>query len=294
LAEIMTRRRKILIGAMLSVVIGLLLCWPRGPQDPKYQGKRLSQWIKEAIPDGRKNCEPACKAIRSIGSNAVPYFLSEFIRPESKSKAAFNRWASTHRSINFRFTDHQDRYVTAAYGLALLAHETIPVLPTLADYLGDGLRGRHAAFAMAKAGDSALPHFLKAICSTNHDSAYNASLGLIELKDGTAAVPTLIESLKHTNEFTRRNAVWILGAIHSQSELIAPALISLISGSDPELRLTAIRVLPLNDPHRGKPAIPKLLQLMTSTNQEIAFAASNAVRRIDPSIVSGPPASPRN
>ena len=89
----MKRRRILLMLALATVAMAFVVFWRRGPKEPVYQGKRLSEWIAEASqplthdPDGRWNIQQkrdAEKAIHSFGTNALPYLLYEFTRPISK------------------------------------------------------------------------------------------------------------------------------------------------------------------------------------------------------------------
>src|SRR2546422_518176 len=50
----------------------------RAADDPVYQGKTLSAWIKDFDPDKEfKIRQAAEQAIKTIGTNAIPYLLSE-------------------------------------------------------------------------------------------------------------------------------------------------------------------------------------------------------------------------
>jgi hypothetical protein len=52
-----------------------------GPENPKYNGKKLSTWLDELSALGHpKDSDPTteqAKAIRAIGTNAIPWLLND-------------------------------------------------------------------------------------------------------------------------------------------------------------------------------------------------------------------------
>ena len=295
----MKRRRILLLLALVAVAAGVVLFWPRGPKEPVYQGKRLTEWILAQWPTRRfptqherERADAARQAIKAVGTNGIPYLVSEFVRPESKWRTSFNRWASKHPAIRFRFANFDTRVLTAASGLGVLGRDAAPALPTLAEYLGDSRLGLTAAMAMGKAEDLAIPYFLKAIASTDTLAAENAGKvigNLMQLRDAETAIPSLIQMLQHTNDSTRRVAAWTLGALPSQSSPIVPALTAVLSDPVPIVQAHACHALA----RKGKPAVPAvpaLLRLMTNSDPQLAFAASNAVAQLDPAAL--PPRGP--
>ena len=296
----MNRRRILLLLALVAVVAVLVLFWPRGPKEPVYQGKRLTEWIQQAqwptrrfpTQPERERADAARQAIKAIGTNALPYLVSEFVRPESKWRTSFNRWASKHPSIRFRFADFDTRVLAAANGLGILGRDAAPALPTLAEYLGDSRMGFTAAMAMGKAEDLAIPYFLKAIASGDSLAAENAGkviANLMQMRDTEPAIPGLIQMLQHTNESTRRVAAWTLGGLRSQTEAMVPALTTALSDPVAIVQFHAAHALARKGKH-SLPAVPTLLRLMTNSDPQLALAASNAVAQIDPAAL--PPRGP--
>src|SRR6478609_2631853 len=78
--KVKRRMIAILLGcALVGVCVALL--WPRGPKEPEYQGKKLSELIATA--GDSKGYElnhvlarlMAMQAIRSLGGKAIPYLV---------------------------------------------------------------------------------------------------------------------------------------------------------------------------------------------------------------------------
>jgi len=251
------KRRRILLLLALAAVAGGIVVWPLGPKEPVYQGKRLTEWIQEArgpiqrsatrhwpTQAERERSEAARQAVKAIGTNAIPFLVSELVRPESKWRTSFNRWASKHPAIRFRFADFDTRILNAANGLGILGRDAAPALPTLAEYLGHNRLGFTAAMAMGKVEDLAIPYFLKAIASMDTLAAENAGTSMAgQIRDVESAIPSLVQLLQHTNEWTRRVAAWTLGGIRSQAEAMVPALTELLSDPVPIVQAHACHAL---------------------------------------------------
>src|SRR5262249_56685440 len=95
----MKRRRILLLLALAAVTAaGFTVCWPRGPKEPVYQGKLLSQWLQVPL-ENRSNqeVEQAVRAVKAIGTNALPSLLYEFSRPLPLRIESFNLWLSGHK-----------------------------------------------------------------------------------------------------------------------------------------------------------------------------------------------------
>ena len=300
-STLMKRRRILLLLALTAfVAMAFVVLWPSGPKEPVYDGKRFTFWIKEAqgivprfsqpMPVQRR--EAACKAIQSMGTNALPYLLSELTRPISQWRISFNNWADGKRLVPFRFRDEAARLARAADGLYILGPDSAAALPVLAGLLADEQRGYKAARAMSGAGALAFPYLLAAIDSgidgTNRVTARHALSALGDMaRDDEAAVRIVAQFLTHTNGIKRRWAVSHFAGdesgVESHAELVVPALTAALSDPDRGVPLHAASALGRIGP-KAKAAVPELLRLMKQPAH--SAAASNAVFHIDPSALT--------
>src|SRR5689334_2466381 len=77
-----TRRRLFVILIGVAVLVGVVAVVFRSPPEPKYRGKKLSEWI--SVPNVRFGhmgtiaslTEPAQEAVARIGTNGVPLLMS--------------------------------------------------------------------------------------------------------------------------------------------------------------------------------------------------------------------------
>jgi hypothetical protein len=291
----MKRRRFLLLLALAVVAAGFVLVWPRGPREPVHQGKPLSRWLEEAMAPSKRvggffagtttesrEWTDASSAVRAIGTNALPWLLYEFNsqEPTNGLRVTFNRWALKHPRLSFRFHIDSLRVTRAASGLQMLGPAVTPALPELARYFGDARRASDAIYAMAGAGELAIPWFRKALGSTNAQAEVAVVACLERLATtSAAAIPPLVEALQHTNVVVRRTAAWGLDAYTPPHDLTVAALTEALSDPDPAVRLWAAQALGWRATHAAQ-ALPALRRLMLDSNRHIAEEASNAVVKI--------------
>src|SRR5262245_29805351 len=100
----MKRRRILLLLVLAAATAAGFLCWPRGPREPAppepvYQGRTLSEWLEDAYPGpfGAKY-RTAEQAVQAIGTNALPWLMSEFKRRSDANWFAETNCFATTRS----------------------------------------------------------------------------------------------------------------------------------------------------------------------------------------------------
>ena len=281
----MKRRRIILLLALAVGVAAVAILWPRGPREPVYEGKRLSEWLEDChgrmVDEDDKGVSPrrdkAVKSIRAMGTNALPWLMAEFTKSPSKWRLNFNRWSGRHTRGRFQLDDGSARMVRAVAGLQLLGSDIAPALPELARWLGDPEQGSWAAQAMEAGGAQALPYFLHGISGTNIQAEISSviGLGMLALRI-EAAVPPLVQSLQSPNPYARKFAVSRLEDVQHYPELVIPALHAALSDSDPDVRRTALQSL-VYMRKNSAPLIPDLRRQMQDTNPAVVLTASNAL-----------------
>lgn len=158
----------VLSASLVSAVIFLQA--NQAPAEPSYEGKLLSEWIDELIARDKEylgliDSEQA-KAIRKIGSNALPWLLHEI-------RAGYGPWKLDHKVnrllekqsfTGFRFSDAMTRKKRAICGfrsLGPLAASAIPDLLSLAEVQTDWVTS-----ALAGIGTPAIPALRKCVTNT--------------------------------------------------------------------------------------------------------------------------------
>jgi hypothetical protein len=101
------------------------------PREPVYHGKALSGWLMDYNRAGT-NAEsaPASKAIRAIGTNALPFLLSH-LSAEDPSRLAkvFFRFVKKVPGLKAPFYGENRFYGPSLVALKVLGKEATPLLP---------------------------------------------------------------------------------------------------------------------------------------------------------------------
>ena len=294
----MKRRRLILTGALAAVLAGIVLAWPRGPKEPVYQGKKLSRWMREAYEDGirgtskyrRAQIDAAREAIKAIGTNAVPFLLSEFDNPVSSRAMQFNRWAIRNNLRGLRMATGQDRRSLATLSLYLLGPKAAPAVPALVPRLTDTEQGKSAAQAMSQCTAIAVPHVLDYYSGTN-GHLLEFALGRLVMSVGAyeEELRPIVELLKHTNALVRGAAAGSLRFARPQPLTVVPVLSKALSDPDSGVQDRAAASLQSLGTN-AITSVSTLRRLLERSDPEVVAWASNALFRIDPAAL--PPRGP--
>src|SRR5579871_1016636 len=99
----MRKRLRIAAVFVLAAAIGGLARWTlRAPREPVYQGKRLSEWLKDANDiNGETPVPDAVNAIKAIGTNAVPFLIQMLQYKDSPLKFKLMKLADKQDFVNF-------------------------------------------------------------------------------------------------------------------------------------------------------------------------------------------------
>ncbi len=254
----------ILIGAV--VVVGLFI---QRPQEPRYQGKRLSHWFAGFDSDASEQQRAeANEAIRQMGTNIVPN-LMRMLSPQatlSRRQAAASSDAGKQQ---------QERAVA---GFQALGDAAIPVLSDLLD----GESGSIAAHALAKLGPKAFEALRGALKHENAAVRERVEAGLkLDVTNSVVLVPLLIENLKHADTRVRGYAARVLANASHLSAAELGALIGVLKDPEDEVRLLAVEAL-AEIGTNATPAILPLLEVAKGASGKLSRAAFSALAAIDP------------
>ena len=94
------------------------------------------------------------------------------------------------------------------------------------------------------------------------------------------AIPTLLRGTTNTG-YTSRTAIFALGRIHAEPELVVPALTKFLSDPDRDVRANAISSLALFGSD-AKLAVSALVQSLNDQDPHVRKLAQSALKEIDP------------
>jgi hypothetical protein len=224
-----TKRTKIIFVVLFSVAsIVAILAIRNDNDEPRYNGKRLSQWLTLYRLDvyGQKTPEftQAEEAVRRIGTNALPYFM-KWIRYEPPAwRQRVMRYVPTRVGDNETFQNwieggDERRASLASLGLGILGTNALSVLPELTTRMNDSSApktSRRAIFALASMGESAVPVLQEALQDRNQTNRSRIvySFRLMAFERGTNVIlPYLIESLTNDDRFVRTAATNVITSL---------------------------------------------------------------------------------
>ena len=184
-----TKRRKRLALVLLTVIAGVVAYGLLNPNnEPKYQGRSLSDWLDE-YQDSRRyeNGDPAI-AVRNIGTNALPYLV---------------KWISSRSSR---------RVTQSLNGFAILGTDAASAIPELQALMKDPTESA-AKFALVRIGPPAIPAFKAAFADPNQPDRFKLlfTFSMLMFMPGTnSCFPILIEALTDHDPKVRHAAECVL------------------------------------------------------------------------------------
>ena len=151
----------LVLGTAVLIVSVVYLASPR---EPTYQGKTLSEWIapfcKQTAkgldaPGGPQHFEelqPSRRAVKEIGTNAIPFLNARLNHRESELHRTARRLLEKQPFAALRLTDPYVSKIRAIRALASLGEEVRPALPILKAQLADATLSEHALYALLAMG----------------------------------------------------------------------------------------------------------------------------------------------
>ena len=246
------------------------------PREPEYQGKRLSAWLEDLsrTPYPEKGSEQATKAIREIGTNALPFLVSMLKAKDSMLKIGFAELVDKQNLFRIPLRLASERRDTSCDALLILGSRAKAAIPEITTLLDDSALFRDALMSLLVIGDGSVPA-LKHACShanpdvrteaawvlstfvpknrggfttsyypddsTNRVFGFTLTLG----EDDTVA---LAENLKDPDHMVRRATAEALGRHYGLAKSAVPALTKALDDPDRFVRESAAKALKRIDP----------------------------------------------
>lgn len=288
-------RLKVLVGVGIISTLGLCLGCNRQdnckltsqlPPEPIYKGQTLSYWLQHWYPLWAPRHLEVEPAIRTMGTNAVPYLVKWITEPA-------------------RTTADYDEVGRALKGFEILGPVASPAIPDLVKAIGRN--GNFPACALGYIGTNAMPaltnRLLESISTSNQPtkrrSLFFSSghpreefyvqrniLEALSFYDTNAqpAIPALIAYIQSPNAREAWQAVGILAmAGHNQPEIVFPVLSHTFSNSSGNLRVSVADALSTFGTNAVS-AIPLLLSGQQDPDANTRAHISVAIKKIAPAM----------
>ena len=265
-----------LICAIAAVTIGVAL----RNQEPRYEGKSLSQWLHQANLEQRGSRpygDTATKAIRDIGTNAIPFLLRRILYKP------LNWQFSTRvlREFEFRREQHADEAVTGFY---ILGDRAKGAIPDLARALADE-KNYNASYALGYIGKDSVSVLIDLLTNrtvyTNFSPRYLWPAWTALGTNALLTIPVLLAHLDDRDIPVARASAELLGTF-GETQIEADAIIPALAKSLDSTNLWDEAAHSLSFfKGRARPALPSLLRALNA-DPSTRFYLTNTINEIDP------------
>jgi hypothetical protein len=268
----------LIAGAGAVVALVAVLLWPR-EREPSYQGKTLSEWLdiyEFSKGDGRAS-EAGDKAIRAIGTNAIPFFVRCMETHPLSLEIRLARWLESRgwggeREKRVLWWDGI-RFRYGMKGFQVLGVIAGPAAPELARIVNQG-GDPEVIRALECIGKDALPAL--AGLASNPDPRVSGMavfilghmgyLGRAPGSNARCVVPALIQALARPRD--ARDAAEALGEFGVESGVCVPALMRCMESPDACLRIVAARAL-ASFGKEARPAVPLIVRTLEDESMDV-------------------------
>jgi hypothetical protein len=134
-------KRLRIIGIIFAILfVAALVFLLVQPKEPSFRGRTLSAWLVDAVPqiNDMTNYRYAAfrqatanRAIKEIGTNAIPWLLKWMQATPSPLKDRLNLLLDKQHVIQFRFEKFEWKQSKALYGFEILGGDALPAVPAL-------------------------------------------------------------------------------------------------------------------------------------------------------------------
>jgi HEAT repeat protein len=291
---------------MLGVGVAILL-WtflrPR-EQEPRYEGRTLSQWLMDYDPTPKPDgplTKQANSAVEHIGTNALPSLIKwidyEVPAWHWKFCDAFPRVAASP-TFSRLVMGKKDflRARAANLGFKILGDKAAPAVPKLTQMLATAdtrTKSEALGYALVCVGKDGLTALVTVVTNPIVSSrARRLASRSLDWRgnqlgtNGSWMVPILIRALDQDDEVTQ-DIAFFLGNLKMMPELAVPALIQCLSSKRRETRMSAVASLGEFGKvgQEAKSGITALVFLTTSDVLQEREVATNALREIAPELL---------
>jgi hypothetical protein len=234
--------RKCLLLALAGIFLWLL-CAVFHPFEPRYQGKRLTAWAKEAFPtymamspELRAKSDRAAAVIQQIGTNALPVALNLCGTKDSCFKRKLEKCTEYNSDgvVKCLITTEWEKHEEGAAIIWALGPVAEPVIPSLIQLLQSQDRdiGLHIVDVLWGVGTNTIPPLIELLDNTNKVVRIRAvaALGHFGREAHAANVaPMVVSAIVHCIQ-TETNGMyfWALGNFGTNAELSVPVLTNLL------------------------------------------------------------------
>lgn len=252
------KRSNLAIAALVCALItALIFATSQRQQGPVQNGRRLSEWLLLLSPattssrklDELSAAEEAPKAIRALGTNALPYLIKAITvdeRPSSfqgvgvrlMTQLPYLRKIDPLRQLVYGYSNTEHQRARGAHrAFEILGPAAEPAISALLQVANSNINWSTtytAICALEAIGPAAQPALVGIIETNRNNAARTTAIGCLAPGEPAAAsVPLLIELLRDSDPAIVRAAVRALGRLKAHAEITVRALTDCLRNLQP-------------------------------------------------------------
>ena len=288
------RWRRILVALAVALAVAAI-AFTLVPHEPKYEGRTLTEWIKDSGP--RRNPDPsqarAVEAVRHIGTNALPWLIKWINAKEPRDwQIQLTRAGRLPRWIRlkllpslFGFNSYYAHRRAALDGFLILGPQAAPAVPELLQIIGS-TNGSPATGALDSIGIAGLPGALNVLTNRANSIRVRVTAGawissVDPRAENDAIAPLMAQCLRDNIPELAPIAARALARRRLEPELTIPIFLTWLTNSNPDTRWGAAYGLRQYG-ERATSAVPALVIALKDPHPVVRLAAENALFEIDP------------
>ena len=176
------KRSRAIALVVLFAAIAVAAFFALRSREPKYQGKRLSQWLEEYDRTGAmEKTGPASEAIRAMGTNALPHLFAHIKHRDSPLKQKFFGLVQKQHWLKLP-PYRENRYFSAALlALKTLGPDANPLVHELLKVFENPDTFKEGGLALFSIGPASIPALEQACRNSNVLVRADAALFIAKL-----------------------------------------------------------------------------------------------------------------
>lgn len=301
----MRMRTQALLLAVGGIALALLVLWCINiPTEPTYDGRTLSQWLalyeetstaRDAGATTRSN--EIVQAIRAIGTNGIPFAL-EWLKYDRQtaygpklgkaiSQLPFSSSLPQQPLLTLlNAAERRSQYSGPIFScLGSNAALAIPALVKMAYATNAAMPSERAVMCLGMIGTNAFPALIQMFGDTNFPKRAWVIRSMAwahyrHVEDWSIALPLAVKSLNDPDTNVCSMAYVALGWFRIEPDICLPLLTNALASTNQFQQKSALYGL-RGFGQQGTSAIPLVIPLLTNSDRQLRFSATNTLRQID-------------
>ena len=291
------RRCFLLLAAVCGVALLIVFTSLSGEREPEYKGQTLTYWLGKLaeFPSNPEN--EGLIAIRQIGTNAIPWLTKWVVYEPSKTKLRLLDFAEElpvklRRPLQVIITGDRMwavRHELAIVGFRALGPQARSAVPELVQALvrGKGMFGYPLTAALVAIGDDGISPIVNVMTNMANpkELRIHAVCWLGSLRTANSfATSNLVACIQKQEPEVGLASAGVLASSQLEVEVVLPFLTNLAGHANSLIRKNVASCIGAYGP-KARSAVPILLQLQKDSLLDVRVSATNAVFRIDPTLL---------